>query len=69
MRTFWMDARIPGLWLSTCISRATVSNWGRSYCEECENNDEDKSKLEMLEELRRRRYEKAKSEKENSFLK
>ena len=25
------------------ISRATVSNWVRSYREECQNNDEEKS--------------------------
>ena len=51
------------------ISRATVSNWGRSYREECQNNDEEKSQLEMMEELRRLRREKAELEKENSFLK
>ena len=42
------------------ISRAIVSNWVRSYREECQNNDEDKSQLEMVEELRRLRREKAK---------
>ena len=51
------------------ISRATVSNWVRSYREECQNNDEEKSKLGMMEELRRLRREKAELEKENSFLK
>ena len=51
------------------ISRATVSNWVRSYREECQNNDEEKSKLEMMEELRRLQREKAELEKENSFLK
>ena len=51
------------------ISRATVSNWVRSYREECQNNDEEKSQLEMMEELRRLRREKAELEKENSFLK
>ena len=30
------------------ISRATVSNWGRSHREECQNNDEEKSQLEMM---------------------
>lgn len=40
------------------ISRATVSNWVRSYREECQNNDEEKSQLEMMEELRRLRREK-----------
>ena len=51
------------------ISRATFSNWVRSYREECQNNDEEKSQLEMMEELRRLRLEKAELEKENSFLK
>ena len=48
------------------ISGATVSNRVRSYREECQNNDEEKSQLEMMEERRR---EKAELEKENSFLK
>ena len=51
------------------LSRATVSNWVRSYREECQNNDEEKSQLETIEELRRLRREKAELEKENSFLK
>lgn len=41
------------------ISGATVSNWVRSYREECQNNDEEKSQLEMMEELRRFQLEKA----------
>ncbi len=51
------------------ISRATVSNWVRSYREECQNNDEEKFQLVTLEELRRLRREKAKLEKKNSFYK
>ena len=51
------------------ISGATVSNRVRSYREECQNNDEEKSQLEMIEELRRLRREKAELEKGNSFLK
>ena len=51
------------------ISGATVSNRVRSYREECQNNDEEKSQLEMMEERRRLRREKAELEKENSFLK
>ncbi len=31
-----------------CISKIAVSNLVRSYCEECENNDEEKSQLEMM---------------------
>ena len=50
------------------ISGATVSNRVRSYREECQNNDEEKSQLEMMEERRLRR-EKAELEKESSFLK
>ena len=33
------------------ISRATVSNWVRLYREECQNNDEQKSQLEMMEDI------------------
>ena len=51
------------------ISRAAVSNWVCSCREECQNNDEEKSQLETMEELRRLRREKAELEKENSFLK
>jgi len=51
------------------ISRATVSSWVRLYREECQNNDEEKSQLEMLEELRRLRREKAELGKESRFLK
>ena len=51
------------------ISRATVSNWVRLFRKEYQNNDEEKSQLEMMEELRRLRREKAELEKENSFLK
>jgi len=52
-----------------CIYRATVSNWVCSYREECQNNDEEKSQLKMMEELRRLRRKKAELEKVNSFLK
>ena len=48
------------------ISRATVSNWVCSYHKECQNNDEEKSQLKMMEELRRLRCEKAELEKKNS---
>ena len=50
------------------ISRATVFNWyARSYREECQNNDEEKSRLGMVEEFRRLQREKVELEKENSF--
>ena len=32
------------------ISGATGSNWVRSYRKECQNNDEEKSQVEMMEE-------------------
>ena len=51
------------------VSQATVSNWVRSYREECQTNDEEKSQLELMEEVRRLRMEKAELEKENDFLK
>lgn len=51
------------------ISRATVSNWVKAYREECQINDEAKSELELLEEVRRLRQENAELEKENNFLK
>ena len=50
------------------ISGATVSNRVRSYREECQNNDDEKSQLEMMEELRRLQHEKAALEKDNSSL-
>ena len=51
------------------VSKATVSNWVRAYREECQNNDAEKSELELMEELHRLRKEKAELEKENLFLK
>ena len=60
---------IAGFAVEYGISGATVSNWVRSYREDCQNNDEEKSQVEMMEELRHLRREKAGLEKENSFLK
>lgn len=51
------------------ISKTTVSNWVKSYHNECQTNDEAKSEREFLEGIRRLRLEKAVLEKENSFLK
>ena len=51
------------------VSKATVSNWVKAYREECQTNDEAKSELELLEEIRQLRREKAELEKENDFLK
>lgn len=51
------------------VSKATISNWVRLYREECQTNDEEKTQLELMEELRRIRKENAELEKENRFLK
>lgn len=51
------------------VSKATISNWVRAYCEECQTNDAEKSQLELMEEVRKLRQEKAELEKENLFLK
>ena len=45
------------------MSRATVSSWIRSYHDEFQNDEEEKSQLEMMKELRRLRCEKAELEK------
>ena len=53
------DRRTIASLVTECgISRTTVSNWVRSYREECQNNDEEKSQLEIMKELRRLRREK-----------
>ena len=51
------------------VSKATISNWVRAYREECQTNDTEKSQLELMEEVRKLRQEKAELEKENLFLK
>ena len=51
------------------VSKASISNWVRSYREECQTSDEEKSQLELMEEVRKLRQEKAELEKENDFLK
>ena len=51
------------------VSAASISNWVRAYREECQKNDEEMSQLELMEEVRRLRQEKAELEKENDFLK
>ncbi len=51
------------------VSNATITNWVRTYREECQVNDEEKSQLELMEEVRKLRLEKAELEKENNFLK
>ena len=51
------------------VSVASISNWIRAYREECQTNDEEKTQLELMEEVRKLRQEKAELEKENDFLK
>ena len=51
------------------VSHATISNWVRSYREECQTNDAEKSQLELMEEVCRLRQKKEEFEKENRFLK
>ena len=51
------------------VSSASISNWIRDYRKECQTNDEEKSQLELMEEVRKLRLEKAELEKENDFLK
>ena len=51
------------------VSKNTVSNWVKAYREECQTNDEAKSQLQLLEEMRQLRRELAELEKENTFLK
>ena len=51
------------------VSKATVSNWVRAYREECQISDDEKSQLELMEEVRKLRQEKSELQKENDFLK
>ena len=51
------------------VSKASISNWVHAYREECQTNDAEKSQLELMEEVRKLRQEKAELEKENDFLK
>ena len=51
------------------VAKSTIPNWVRAYREECQTNDSEKSQLELMEEVRKLRQEKAELEKENLFLK
>ena len=51
------------------VSKATISNWVRAYREECLTNDEERSQLELMEEIRKLRQYNSELEKENLFLK
>lgn len=50
------------------VSTASISNQARDYRKECQSNNEEKSQLELIEEVRKLRLEKAELEKENDFL-
>ena len=51
------------------VSQASISNWVRHYRKECQTNNKEQSQLELMEEVRKLRQEKAELEKENDFLK
>lgn len=51
------------------VCKATVSNWIRSYREECQTSEEAMSEYELMMEIKKLRQEKAELEKENDFLK
>ena len=67
VRQYIQDGRtLTSLAAEYGVSKATVSNWVCAYREECQNNDAAMSELELMEELRRPRKEKAELEKETS---
>jgi len=51
------------------VSSSAVNAWIQKYREECQNNPQGKTQLELMEENRRLRKEKEELEKENAFLK
>ena len=51
------------------VSKASISNWVATYRKECQSDNEAKTQLELMEEVRKLRQEKAELEKENDFLK
>ena len=51
------------------VSKASISNWIRAYRKEYQTKDEEKTQLQLMEEVRKLRQEKAELEKENDFLK
>lgn len=70
VREHIQDGRtLPSLAAEYGVSKATICNWIRQYREECQTNDEEKSQLELMEELRKVRIKNAELEKENLFLK
>ena len=51
------------------VCKATISNWIRTYREECQTNDAAKSEYELMREVRQLRQELSEAKKENDFLK
>ena len=51
------------------VCKATISNWIRTYREECQINDATKSEYELMREVRQLRQELVEAKKENDFLK
>lgn len=51
------------------VSSASISNWVRTYREECQTNDATKSEYELMQEVHKLRQELAEAKKENDFLK
>lgn len=52
------------------VSQALIiSNWVRHYRKECQTNEKEESQLELMEEVRKLRQEKAELEREDDFLK
>ena len=51
------------------VSSASISNWVRTYREECQTNNATKSEYELMQEVHKLRQELAEAKKENDFLK
>ena len=51
------------------VSTASISNWVRTYREECQTNDATKSEYELMQEVHKLRQELAEAKKENDLLK
>ena len=51
------------------LGKGTLRSWIKQYREECQNNEEAMNQLELMQEIRKLRQEKAELEKENLFLK
>ena len=51
------------------VSTASISNWVRTYREECQTNNATKSEYELMQEVHKLRQELAEAKKENDLLK